>query len=136
MKRALIPVLLIALCIPALLAIGQDRSSGTMAGNCAKCHATEETGDQWSAWKASGHSRSFEVLGSEVAKAVMARAGLEGDPKQAESCLACHAPMADKRANEVSLRNIPHFEGSVSARGDNPCAIRAHRTSAHFGSVS
>lgn len=102
MRRALIPILVLALCIPALLAIGQEKAAPPHGGNCASCHAKEATGDQWGSWKDSGHAKAFEILGSEEAKAVMARVGLEGDAQQAEACLSCHAPMSDKRETGVS----------------------------------
>lgn len=57
---------------------------------CKTCHKTEKSGDQYGKWMASSHAKAFEVLGTEEAKAAAAKAGVEGNPQEADACLSCH----------------------------------------------
>jgi hypothetical protein len=57
---------------------------------CMMCHKKPENGDQAGKWQASGHAKSFEVLGSAEAKAVGAKVGVD-DPQKSGKCLKCHA---------------------------------------------
>lgn len=57
---------------------------------CKLCHKTEKSGDQYGKWLAGPHSKAYETLASEEAKAVAVKAGVEGNPQEADQCLSCH----------------------------------------------
>jgi YVTN family beta-propeller protein len=44
-----------------------------------------------SKWRLTAHAEAFAVLGTEAASVIAAAEGIEGDPKQSDSCLPCHA---------------------------------------------
>ena len=57
---------------------------------CGMCHRGEKRGSQLEIWKASGHAQAYQVLGTDRAKEVAAKAGVEGDPQESDQCLTCH----------------------------------------------
>jgi Zn finger protein HypA/HybF involved in hydrogenase expression len=57
---------------------------------CAMCHKKAETGDQYGTWQAKVHSKAYEMLASEEAKAVGAKLGIE-NPQTSGQCLKCHS---------------------------------------------
>lgn len=57
------------------------------AAKCKNCHDKEESGNQYGAWQAAGHSKAFEALGKPEAVEAAATRGVE--PKT-EACLKCH----------------------------------------------
>jgi hypothetical protein len=70
---------------------------------CKTCHTKDyldkfdDEGERLSTygvWKKNDHSRSFETLKTDVAKAVAENYGVE-NPETAEECLQCHAPHFD-----------------------------------------
>ncbi len=116
MRTAAILLIVAALVLPAILATAQEPAAPAPApaaagGECRDCHAKPEVGDQWGKWKQSAHARAYEALAGEAAAAAAKRAGVEGDPKAAEACLACHAPLADKRETGVSCE-VCHGPGA------------------------
>jgi hypothetical protein len=54
------------------------------------CHKSTKKGAQWSKWQSGPHSKAYATLATDEAKAVANKAGVEGDPQKAESCLKCH----------------------------------------------
>ena len=59
------------------------------ANKCKSCHSAEESGNQYDKWKASTHSKAFEVLGSAEAKEI-AKGKDIADPQASDDCLKCH----------------------------------------------
>jgi hypothetical protein len=57
---------------------------------CKMCHKMKKTGDQYDKWLNSAHAKAYEVLASDEAKAVATKAGVEGNPQEADQCLSCH----------------------------------------------
>lgn len=57
---------------------------------CAMCHKKEEAGNQYGKWQAMAHSKAYELLGTEEAKAVGAKLGIE-NPQTSGACLKCHS---------------------------------------------
>lgn len=57
---------------------------------CKICHKTVKSGDQYGKWMAEKHSKAFTTLGTEEAKAVATKAGVQGNPQEADQCLQCH----------------------------------------------
>jgi len=104
MKRAIMLSLVGLLLVPALFVVAQDRAGHGRGGDCASCHAKPELGNQWGAWKDSGHAKAFALLASDEAKTVMERVGLTGDAQKTDGCLSCHAPMAKERDKGVSCQ--------------------------------
>lgn len=68
---------------------------------CRDCHALPSIGDQVTPWAVSKHSRAFESLASERARAIAAELKI-GDPRAEPQCLKCHSTGAgalpDQRA--------------------------------------
>ena len=75
---------------------------------CAMCHKKEAKGNQYGKWQAMGHAKAFETLGTEEAKAVSAKLGID-DPQSSGKCLKCHSTAyfftEEVQTAEVSLEN-------------------------------
>lgn len=76
----------------SLCAMAQTGDPAKLIGTkkCAMCHKKEATGDQFGKWQAAGHSKAYELLASEEAKAVAAKLGID-DPQTSGQCLKCHS---------------------------------------------
>lgn len=60
------------------------------AAKCKICHRTDSQGKQHPIWEESFHSKSFQALDKEEAKAIAA------DAPDNPECLECHSPLAAK----------------------------------------
>jgi hypothetical protein len=56
---------------------------------CKVCHKGATKGEQYEKWLAGPHSKAFETLASEPAKAIAKEKGI-ADPQAAPECLKCH----------------------------------------------
>jgi hypothetical protein len=56
---------------------------------CKMCHNKEKSGGQYAKWMESKHSKAFEALASDSAKAIAKAQGI-ADPQKADECLKCH----------------------------------------------
>lgn len=56
---------------------------------CKVCHKGAKKGEQYEKWLAGKHSKAFETLASEAAKAIAKEKGI-ADPQAAAECLKCH----------------------------------------------
>lgn len=66
------------------------------AAKCAKmCHKSASKGAQYTKWQEGPHSKAFETLGTDEAKAVAKKAGVAGNPQEAKECLRCHVTAFD-----------------------------------------
>ena len=57
---------------------------------CAMCHKKDDKGNQYGKWQSMGHSHAYELLGTEEAKAVGAKLGID-NPQASGACLKCHS---------------------------------------------
>lgn len=75
---------------------------------CAMCHKKDDKGNQLAKWEAAAHSKAFETLGTEEAKAVGAKLGID-DPQSSGKCLKCHSTAyyftEERQTEEVTLEN-------------------------------
>lgn len=60
------------------------------AKKCKMCHKKPATGAQYIKWQEAQHSKAFETLASDEAKAVAKELGIE-DPQKSGKCLQCHS---------------------------------------------
>jgi hypothetical protein len=70
---------------------------------CVMCHKKDSTGNQHAKWSAMGHAKAYETLGTDEAKAVAAKLGID-DPQQSGQCLKCHSTaywFSETRQTEV-----------------------------------
>lgn len=58
-------------------------------GKCKNCHKSEDNGNQFGAWEESRHSKAFETLASDQAKAIAQERDI-ADPQKAPECVKCH----------------------------------------------
>lgn len=77
--------------------------------SCGKCHKKEKAGKQLAAWEESGHSKTYELLGSDKAKEAAKKIGFDGDPQKSENCLVCHTTgygePSDKFGRKFKMEN-------------------------------
>jgi hypothetical protein len=59
------------------------------AQKCKSCHEKEEVGNQHKHWLESKHSKAFEALASDAAKAIAKEKGI-ADPQKEAACVKCH----------------------------------------------
>lgn len=75
---------------------------------CAMCHKKEDKGNQYGTWQSMGHAKAYELLGTEEAKAVGAKLGID-DPQSSGQCLKCHSTAyfftEELQTTEVALEN-------------------------------
>jgi hypothetical protein len=67
-----------------------DPSKLISVKKCAMCHKKDDKGNQYGKWQAMGHAKAFATLGTEEAKAVAAKLGID-DPQASGQCLKCHS---------------------------------------------
>ena len=75
---------------------------------CAMCHKKDDKGNQYAKWQSMMHSKAYELLGTEEAKAVAAELGID-DPQASGKCLKCHSTAyyftESLQTEEVTLEN-------------------------------
>lgn len=73
-------------------ASGQSEDPANLIGTkkCAMCHKKDASGNQYGKWQEMNHAKAYEVLGTEEAKAVAAKLGID-DPQTSGACLKCHS---------------------------------------------
>jgi len=76
----------------SLAALAQSEDPAKLVGTkkCAMCHKKDDTGNQYGKWQEAKHSKAYELLGTEEAKAVAAKLGID-DPQASGACLKCHS---------------------------------------------
>lgn len=57
---------------------------------CRICHSSERIGGQYQVWAGSRHSKAYETLATDKARAMAKKQGIP-DPQKAAQCLACHS---------------------------------------------
>lgn len=57
---------------------------------CGMCHKKDDSGNQFAKWQASAHAKAFETLGTDKAKEIAKKAGID-DPQKSGKCLKCHS---------------------------------------------
>lgn len=57
---------------------------------CGMCHKKDESGNQLAKWQASPHAKAFETLGTDKAKELGKKAGVD-NPQTSGKCLKCHS---------------------------------------------
>jgi hypothetical protein len=81
-----------------LVILGFSLVDGTAVGGeyeyvgsrkCKTCHKKAPIGNQYRAWKESGHARAWDTLAGKQVKKWAAEAGVD-DPQSDEKCLECH----------------------------------------------
>jgi Zn finger protein HypA/HybF involved in hydrogenase expression len=75
-----------------LSSMGQNGDPAKLIGTkkCAMCHKKDETGNQYGVWQSKAHSKAYEMLAGEEAKAVGAKLGID-NPQTSGKCLKCHS---------------------------------------------
>jgi hypothetical protein len=92
-------VLLVFLAVGFLVAVAAPQ--GVVAGEgghqyvgikkCKMCHMAKKKGAQFTKWQETSHSKAYEVLTTDEAKAIYAKVvGEEGNPAESDKCLKCH----------------------------------------------
>lgn len=86
------PCILATCCLLASIVFAQTGDPAKLIGTkkCAMCHKKDDTGNQYAKWQAAKHSHAYEVLGTDEAKAVAAKLGID-DPQTSGQCLKCHS---------------------------------------------
>jgi len=91
--------ILVAVCLVVLLMAmataysAEEKKEHQYVGvtGCKGCHSSDKVGGtQYNVWKDESHSKGYEILASDQAKEVAAKAGVEGNPQEADACLKCH----------------------------------------------
>lgn len=88
LRHLLVLVFAIAFVSPAF---AQDKKVFVFEGSqsCKKCHLTKKSGAAFKIWESSKHAQAFTTLGTEEAKAIAKKMGIE-DPQKSDKCLSCH----------------------------------------------
>lgn len=98
MNRILLVVLaLFGLCVVLSVAFVQadddeEESEPEYLGmkGCKICHKSSKRGNQYEKWEKGPHSGTYTQLASEESKKIAEKAGVKGDPQEADECLECH----------------------------------------------
>lgn len=65
--------------------------------SCKLCHADEAKGAQYGHWKKSRHAKAFATLGTDQAKEIGKKLGID-DPQKSDKCRKCHVTEAGVEA--------------------------------------
>ena len=93
MKKALFLLFSIVLVIGFISTAGlsQDNTAKYIGEKkCNICHKSAKRGNQAEIWAKGPHAKAYTVLGTDEAKAVAKKAGVEGNPQESPKCLKCH----------------------------------------------
>ena len=72
---------------------------------CKMCHNKASKGKVWDAWKAMSHSKAFETLNSDAAKAIAKEKGLAKPPAEEAACLKCHVTAHGVEAERLGKKH-------------------------------
>lgn len=78
---------------------------------CGICHKKDESGNQLAKWQAGPHAKAFETLGTDKAKEVAKKLGID-DPQKSGKCLQCHST-AYNFTESVATEKIKPEDGVV-----------------------
>ena len=87
-NRNLIAFASVCILLPVILSAGSTRYVGSK--KCKICHNKKKEVKQFTIWQGSAHAKAFEMLASDKAKETALKAGVKGNPQEAEECLECH----------------------------------------------
>ena len=71
------------------------------AAQCRSCHKANGSGNQYGKWESIKHSDAFVTLGTDAAKEVAKKAGVE-DPQTDARCLKCHVTGAGEAEDKFA----------------------------------
>ncbi len=80
----------LAFAVSCVLGQSGDPSKLISVKKCAMCHKKDAKGNQYGKWQSMGHAKAYELLGTEEAKAVAAKLGID-NPQTSGQCLKCHS---------------------------------------------
>jgi hypothetical protein len=78
------------------------------AEQCKNCHKSEAGGNQFGAWEKMKHAHAYETLGTDAAKELGKKAGVE-DPQKDAKCLKCHVTAAGAAKEELAASFKPEL---------------------------
>jgi len=95
MRKALIVFLavgfLAAMAASQNVVAGEGSHQYVGVKKCKMCHMAKKKGAQFTKWQETSHSKAYEVLTTDEAKAIYAKvAGEDGNPAESDKCLKCH----------------------------------------------
>ncbi len=80
---------------------GPDENRYIGAAQCSRCHKSNASGNQYGKWESVDHSNAFTTLGTDAAKEIAKKAGVEDAQKDAR-CLKCHVTGAGEPAEKFA----------------------------------
>jgi hypothetical protein len=100
---------LVGAALPLVLVVGPVRGEDAApkaqyvgAETCAKfCHKTAKQGEQLKIWQESAHAKAYETLGTDAAKAIAKKQGID-DPQKSDKCLKCHTTAYGASADQLA----------------------------------
>ncbi len=113
MKKIIIVLMTTAMIIMGVHIFGQEFEY-IGADKCKICHKSESRGAQYTKWKESKHSKSFQVLSQDIAVPKAQKAGVK-NPSESPECLKCHSPLYEKAPEfkeEGVICEVCHGPGS------------------------
>jgi hypothetical protein len=68
------------------------------SAKCKMCHSSKKSGSAYQIWESSAHSKAYQTLATDDAKAIGKKMGIE-DPQKSDKCLICHVTGYGKPAS-------------------------------------
>lgn len=102
MKKAFITLVLLVVVVAFLsqeLGAQADKAQYIGSEKCKMCHSIKARGDSYGIWAKSKHAQAYVTLGTERAKEVAKKAGVNEDPQKSGKCLKCHVTAYDAPAS-------------------------------------
>ncbi len=78
------------------------------AHQCRGCHKSNASGNQYGKWESVKHSDSFVTLGTDAAREIAKKAGVE-DPQKDARCLKCHVTGAGEPPEKFAASFEPEM---------------------------
>ncbi len=82
------------------------------AAKCFTCHKKDKSGNQMQKWLDGRHSKAYETLAGDAAKAIATERGIE-DAQKADQCLKCHVTAAGAAAEAFDPKGKYALEDGV-----------------------
>ena len=116
MKSHCSAVVTLLACLAVMVVLAPVAQAADYVGNskCKMCHKKADEGEIYNKWKAASHSKAFETLKSDAAKAAAKEAGVEKPPHEAPECLSCHVTAFDAKSD-------PHVPDKIKIEDGVQC---------------
>lgn len=130
-------LLALALILTGALKAGAEPPAYAGSRKCAMCHKGERNNQVFERWQESRHAEAWKVLGTDRAAEIARDMQVEGDPREAASCLKCHitghdaSPERSQKLNREDGVSCEACHGPGAEYAKKPIMLDREKAIAH-----